>query len=241
MNTGLSWNYIEPRALKDTGLVAPAIRTTQAGLSSGIDGLQQWANNAQATQNEQKLLEREMILNALNNMAMSISNPSPVDVATNTPSSNVSTPQQQQRNTGLVEAATPYMPTIQQASKAYGVPEDVMLAVIQTESGFKPNAVSPTGVKGLMQVTQDTYKGLGFTGDRADPTNSINAGAKLLSQLYSQYGNWDDAFAAYNGGGDAVKGLKEGNWGIWANNPNKQKEIMQYASTVNNYRSALNR
>ena len=137
-----------------------------------------------------------------------------------------------------VERAKPYMSTIQAAAEAYGVPEDVILAVIETESGFKPDAKSATGVRGLMQVTQDTYKGLGFTGDRSDPTNSINAGTKLLSQLYRQYGNWDDAFTAYNSGNYGVRGMKSGDWGTWATNPNKQREIQQYASRVNNYRTA---
>ena len=136
------------------------------------------------------------------------------------------------------ERAKPYMDTIQAAAEAYGVPEDVILAVIETESGFKPDAKSATGVRGLMQVTQDTYKGLGFTGDRSDPTNSINAGTKLLSQLYRQYGNWDDAFTAYNGGSHGVRGMRSGDWGTWATNPNKQREIQQYASRVNNYRTA---
>ena len=136
------------------------------------------------------------------------------------------------------ERAKPYMSTIQAAAEAYGVPEDVILAVIETESGFKPDAKSTTGVRGLMQVTQDTYKGLGFTGDRSDPTNSINAGTKLLSQLYRQYGNWDDAFTAYNGGSHGVRGMRSGDWGTWATNPNKQREIQQYASRVNDYRTA---
>ena len=137
-----------------------------------------------------------------------------------------------------VERAKPYMGIVQAASKAYGVPEDVILAVIETESGFKPDAKSATGVRGIMQVTQSTYDGLGFKGDRSDPTNSINAGTKLLSQLYRQYGNWDDAFSAYNGGADAVRGLRTGNWGVWSDNPNKQREINQYASRVNSYRTA---
>ena len=68
----------------------------------------------------------------------------------------------------------------------------------------------------------------------------INAGTKLLSQLYRQYGNWDDAFSAYNGGADAVRGLRTGNWGVWSDNPNKQREINQYASRVNSYRTAWN-
>lgn len=139
------------------------------------------------------------------------------------------------------KAAEPFMPMFQSASKQYNVPLPVLLAVAQTESDFRPNLTSPTGVKGIMQVTQNTYNGLGFTGDRTDPTNSINAGAKLLNQLYNKYGNWDDAFYAYNGGHHGVTGVRQGNWGTWANNIDKQKEISNYATKVNKYLQAWNK
>lgn len=130
------------------------------------------------------------------------------------------------------KGAGPYLGIVGKASATYGVPANIILAVMQTESSFKSGAVSPTGVKGLMQVTSATYKGLGFTGDRSDPENSVNAGTKLLGQLFKQYGNWEHAFAAYNGGPDAVRGLKTGNWGVWAGNAAKQREIRNYAPTV---------
>ena len=133
----------------------------------------------------------------------------------------------------LPQGSKPYQTFITEASKAYNVPEPLIAAVMQTESGFRPNAVSHTGVKGLMQVTQDTYNGLGFTGDRADPRNSIFAGTKLLGNLYKQYGNWEDALYAYNGGGYAVKGMRENNWGSIS--PNKQKEVRRYASAVGKF------
>ncbi len=128
------------------------------------------------------------------------------------------------------EAIKPYMGIIGEASATYGVPESIILGVAKTESSFRPDAVSPTGVKGLMQVTQKTYDALGFRGDRADPRNSINAGSKLLSELFAKYGNWNDALADYNGGPQAVIGLRTGNWGNIG--PEKQKEIQRYAPTV---------
>jgi len=139
------------------------------------------------------------------------------------------------RPTTLPQGAEPYMGLVHEAAETYGVPANVIVAVMQTESAFKAGAVSPTGVKGLMQVTQKTYNGLGFTGDRSDPYNSVMAGTKLLSQLYQRYGNWDDAFADYNGGPDAVRGLRSGNWGTWTGKAAKQREIRDYAPTVNRH------
>lgn len=134
--------------------------------------------------------------------------------------------------TNIAAKAQPYMGYVQKASQTYGVPQDIILAVMQTESRFDPKAHSPTGVKGLMQVTQSTYTGLGFTGDRANPENSIMAGTKLLSQNYKQYGNWNDALTAYNAGHHGVTGIKSGKWGAWTGNKGKQKEARNYAPTV---------
>lgn len=260
---GLAWNYIEPTPIESSALVASNLQANQQGLANGMAGLQRVRDIAQAAeasrQNARTLGLYGLMANIPNtevqtNPSVGISvdttNPSSVTIPT-VPISSESrglvgktpavTPKVES-GSGLartsVERAKPYMGTIQAAAEAYGVPEDVILAVIETESGFKPDAKSATGVRGLMQVTQDTYKGLGFTGDRSDPTNSINAGTKLLSQLYKQYGNWDDAFTAYNGGSHGVRGMRSGDWGTWATNPNKQREIQQYASRVNNYRTA---
>ena len=248
---GLTWGYIEPTPMQSAGLVASNIQASQSGLANSMDNLIKLSNDMQIRQANQQAqqdyLNQVKMVNDLNNARIA-------DTQVNG-LANLNIPQNDtvpvQEGNGLArpitnspssytEAIKPYMGTIQQAAKENGVPEEVLLAVIQTESGGNPKAVSPTGVKGLMQVTQNTYKGLGFTGDRADPINSINAGAKLLGQLHKQYGNWDDAFAAYNGGGDAVKGLRSGNWGTWANNLNKQKEISQYIGKVNSYRTVQN-
>ena len=138
----------------------------------------------------------------------------------------------------LPKGAEPWLGLVDEAARTYGVPANVILGVMQTESAFLPGAVSPTKVKGLMQVTGETYKALGFTGDRADPRNSVMAGTKLLGQLYQKYGNWEDAFADYNGGPDAVRGLKTGNWGRWANDPAKQREIRGYGpATMRNVKA----
>jgi len=87
------------------------------------------------------------------------------------------------------------------------VPSWVIKAVIATESCFDPNAYNPelgsdTGAsRGLMQVTEKTARGLGFTGhpdNLRNPATNIYYGTKLLSQLYK--GDWRDAVSAYNGG-----------------------------------------
>ena len=239
---GLAWKYIEPIPMNSSDLIASNIQASKQGLVNGMVGLQSASDYAQAMEANRFNLSMQGLTKDSNQTPRNALQPNLDSRVPNAPIIQNNPSKAAYTVGGLAKAQTdlakPYMGAIQNASETYNVPQDILLAVAQTESGFKPDAKSATGVRGIMQVTQSTYDGLGFKGDRSDPTNSINAGAKLLSQLYRQYGNWDDAFSAYNGGADAVRGLRTGNWGVWSDNPNKQREINQYASRVNSYRTA---
>ena len=241
---GLAWNYIEPIPMSSSDLIASNIQASKQGLVNGMVGLQSASDYAQAMEANRFNLSMQGLTKDSNQTPRNALQPNLDSRVPNAPIIQNNPSKAAYTVGGLAKAQTdlakPYMGAIQNASETYNVPQDILLAVAQIESGFKPDAISPTGVKGIMQVTQNTYERLGFKGDRADPTNSINAGAKLLGQLYQQYGNWDDALAHYNGGADAVRGLHTGNWGVWSDNLNKQKEISNYASKVNNYRIAWN-
>jgi soluble lytic murein transglycosylase-like protein len=93
---------------------------------------------------------------------------------------------------------------IKKASHTYGVPEKLIRAVIQAESSGNPNAVSPKGAVGLMQLEPSTAQELGVT-DINDPQQNIMGGAKYLSFLIKKYnGDFVLALAAYNAGPNAV-------------------------------------
>lgn len=133
---------------------------------------------------------------------------------------------------------------IRKNSFDYGVPEFIINSVANIESSGNPNAKSPTGVEGLMQVTKDTTRAMGFDpNDRTNPENSIAAGTKYLGKLFSQYGNWQDALVAYNGGDGAVQYIKTGQadpkWvealqkaGV-TDIPGKLREVQNYAQKAN--------
>lgn len=86
------------------------------------------------------------------------------------------------------------------ASAKYNVKESLIYATIQTESNFNPNARSPVGAGGLMQLMPATASSLGCT-NVFDIDQNINAGTKYLSQLLKR---WDNdtklALASYNAG-----------------------------------------
>lgn len=114
-------------------------------------------------------------------------------------------------NTGQADSGksvpTDFESLISQASAKYGVPESLIKAVIDTESGFNPNVVSSAGAKGLMQLMDGTAAGLGVS-DSFDPGQNIDAGTKYLSLQLQRFGGQEKmALAAYNAGPGRVSRL----------------------------------
>ena len=80
-------------------------------------------------------------------------------------------------------------------SGVYGVPEEIVYAVILTESRFQRDAVSRAGACGLMQLMPATYEAVAYELERIpdeimifDPGTNICCGVYLLSKLYEKYG-----------------------------------------------------
>jgi soluble lytic murein transglycosylase-like protein len=89
------------------------------------------------------------------------------------------------------------------AADKYGLPRRLVRSVISKESDFQPQAVSPKGAIGLMQLMPGTAEALGA--DPRDPAQNVDAGTRYLRDLLEKYdgGLWH-ALAAYNAGPGAV-------------------------------------
>jgi len=75
-----------------------------------------------------------------------------------------------------------YRSLLQDAQAATGIEWRLLAAVAYQESQWNPLATSETGVRGIMQITEETARHLGVA-DRLDPKVSILAGARYLRDL----------------------------------------------------------
>jgi cell wall-associated NlpC family hydrolase len=104
---------------------------------------------------------------------------------------------------GNVTVPGQYVSTIEEAAADNGIPASLLAALVSHESGFDPTAVSSAGAEGIAQFMPGTAAGMGVDPD--DPTEAINAAAKLLGSYTAQFGSYSDALAAYNAGASAVE------------------------------------
>lgn len=99
-------------------------------------------------------------------------------------------------------------------SSQYNVPEYVVYALINTESGFNASLESPTGERGLMQMSPELFALISseqhldekIDADALfDPEISIRYGVYYLRYLFNEFQSWSTAIAAYDAGESAVK------------------------------------
>lgn len=99
---------------------------------------------------------------------------------------------------------------ITRAAVHAGLPPEIVHSVAKAESGYQPNAVSPKGAIGLMQLMPGTAAELNV--DPHDPAQNAEAGAKYLRDLLLKYEKdphqVSKAVAAYNAGPGAVDKYK---------------------------------
>lgn len=91
-------------------------------------------------------------------------------------------------------------PVVQEASRHYNLPPQLIKAVIRVESNFVPMATSPKGAQGLMQLMPGTAEDLQVR-NAYDIRENVWAGARYLRMLLDKFGyRLPLALAAYNAG-----------------------------------------
>ena len=103
-----------------------------------------------------------------------------------------------------VDRGWQYENLISEHARLNGVRSDLVRAVMQVESAFNPNAISPKGAMGLMQLMPATMRQYGVR-NAFNPAENVRAGVAYLRDLLDRYSNNEElALAAYNAGPGAV-------------------------------------
>ncbi|WP_282071108.1 lytic transglycosylase domain-containing protein [Polaribacter atrinae] len=135
----------------------------------------------------------------------------------------------------LMAKAKYYFPMFEQYLDQYDIPLEMKYLAI-VESALRPKIKSPVGATGLWQFMYGTgiefdLKVSSYVDERQDPVKATIAACKYLSQLFTVFGDWDLALAAYNSGpGNVRKAIKRsgGYTNYWNIRPYLPRETAGY-------------
>ncbi len=85
-------------------------------------------------------------------------------------------------NSNMRSTLPRYKGMIQQVAQEYQLDWRLLAAIAYQESHWNPTATSPTGVRGMMMLTQPTAREIGVT-NRLDPLQSLRGGSRYLKNL----------------------------------------------------------
>jgi soluble lytic murein transglycosylase-like protein len=98
---------------------------------------------------------------------------------------------------------TALRPAFEDAAQDSNLPPALLYAVAKIESNLRPDVVSESGARGVLQLMPTTGQMLAL--DIDEPRANVLAGARYLRQMFDRFGSSDMALAAYNAGPTAVE------------------------------------
>jgi soluble lytic murein transglycosylase-like protein len=98
---------------------------------------------------------------------------------------------------------TALRPAFEDAARDSNLPLALLYAVAKVESNLRPDVVSASGARGLLQLMPTTGAMLAL--DIDEPRANVLAGARYLRQMFGRFRSSDLALAAYNAGPTAVE------------------------------------
>ncbi|MCA9701599.1 MAG: transglycosylase SLT domain-containing protein [Myxococcales bacterium] len=118
----------------------------------------------------------------------------------------------------LPEAVNRHRSAIEDAARRHGVDPDLLAIVVMVESGGDPQALSPAGARGLMQIMPATAQEIAGSRGISDYQpeqleqieRNLDFGAWYLARQLERWGEVELAAAAYNGGPAAVEAWQDG-------------------------------
>ncbi|HKB78265.1 MAG TPA: lytic transglycosylase domain-containing protein [Thermoanaerobaculia bacterium] len=128
----------------------------------------------------------------------------------------------------------PYGPIILREALRNDLPPELVAAVVQAESDFRPRLVSNKNAKGLMQIVPETAELLGCA-NVFNPAENIAAGTKYLRYLVDRFGDQRVALAAYNAGEGNVE-----HYGGIPPFPETRNYLQRVAQETRVYRQRIN-
>jgi soluble lytic murein transglycosylase-like protein len=111
------------------------------------------------------------------------------------------------QNPALQARRTALASLIEQTAARHGIDAQMLMALVEVESAFNTQAISPKGARGLMQLMPATALRYGMRQVRElhDPARNLDMGARHLKDLLALHdGQWALVMASYNAGHGAV-------------------------------------
>lgn len=202
--------------------------------SSLIDTLIYVINDKEIIGDKTIVLTKEILKSRLSNL----NDKTPFNLAYNPSLENVINSYLSNRKKyypALMAKSKYYFPMFEKYLDQYDIPLEMKYLAI-VESALRPKVKSRVGATGLWQFMYGTGKQFdlkvsSYVDERQDPIKATIAACKYLSQLFTIFGDWDLALAAYNSGpGNVRKAIKRsgGNKNYWNIRPYLPRETAGY-------------